>query len=256
MRNSIREAAMVLVVLTCTSVAGAADSVAYNEWRFDSDANPASPDVSTNCSQAAVARIVKGDFASGWLNHFDTFGSVTGYWDMGRTGVVTLAHADPGIGERTLLVKVCQWQDGGIYNELASVAIPGATRTGSSVRTVVTVPNGTWVVEESRWTVPASVTSDDVVITSAFSGSLIESVAIEAAPSTEVSVSLAVQRVGNLVRLTWPVAASGYALEWTSDLSSAAAWQPLGVTPAVEGDSFSVTTDAGTALRLFRLRRP
>jgi len=256
MFNLIRNITVTAAVLAVGGVAWAGDPGSYQQWRFESQANPASPEVNTAGGIGGSASVTPGRFASGWRPVLPGFNGQTGFWDLGRTGTISIANADLGAVERTLRVTVCQWQDGGVFSELANVVVAGGTRTATSQQTVCSTALGSWVSSESQWTVPAGVSGESILITSAFDGSVIESVAVENSAGAGTSVALAIRRSGSQVQLVWPVSAQGYALESTTNVADPSSWHPVDGQPSVEGDNNVVTTEAGETVRLFRLRRP
>ena len=65
---------------------------------------------------------------------------------------------------------------------------------------------------------------------------------------------LAIQKAGASVTLTWPVTIYNEVLETTTSLSTAS-WAPVSTTPAVSGETKSVTLAASSASQFFRLKR-
>jgi hypothetical protein len=153
-------------------------------WRFDTNANPAQPEAGTNPYGGADATMVVGPFGSGWLNRLSSLGTNTGYWDLGRTGTMTLTipnRTDASTNSyKDVWVQVTQWQDGGIYNEYAAVSIPGATLLGGQRQLVVNgIANGGWWLDLTRWRLAPNPVSETILITSAFNGSVIDQVVVD-----------------------------------------------------------------------------
>ena len=67
-------------------------------------------------------------------------------------------------------------------------------------------------------------------------------------------VQLSVTRSGRNVILSWPESATGYVLESTATLP--AGWTAVADAPVVSGGTKSVTVDASTGTRFYRLTRP
>src|SRR5688572_3488773 len=107
---------------------------AYREWRFDSGANPSSPELSSAAAPAQAA-VDAGLFSIGWNHQVPGMGAdQSGLWDLGRSGTITMMLNNAGVAEpavyQRISVQVSQWLDGSIYSERANVSVPGATPAG------------------------------------------------------------------------------------------------------------------------------
>ena len=67
--------------------------------------------------------------------------------------------------------------------------------------------------------------------------------------------TLAVSRAGKTALLSWPTSAAGFVLESTATLSPQS-WVPVTTPWVVVGDQNSVTADASSGTRFYRLRKP
>jgi trimeric autotransporter adhesin len=65
---------------------------------------------------------------------------------------------------------------------------------------------------------------------------------------------LAIRRVADALRLSWPASAQGYVLEYAPNTQSAN-WQPLGIAPESAGDELAVEIIPADTQGFFRLRR-
>src|SRR5882672_1525437 len=107
----------------------------HQEWRFDTASNPLTAEVCLG-SAPHSATVTPGLFALGWQSALPGLGDASGFWDLGSRGTISaplpalVTSPEPSL--RYILVSVFQYQDGGIYSELATVFVPGATyvRTG------------------------------------------------------------------------------------------------------------------------------
>ena len=68
-------------------------------------------------------------------------------------------------------------------------------------------------------------------------------------------MALSISRNHNTLRIQWPAASAGFALESAHALQ-ADAWAVVPISPIVEGDQNVVTVEAETGTQFFRLRRP
>ena len=62
------------------------DGTTYQEWRFDTNENPAFPEDVENPYGNPSAEITVGDFGEGWFHELPGLGSKTGFWDIGGSG--------------------------------------------------------------------------------------------------------------------------------------------------------------------------
>ena len=65
--------------------------------------------------------------------------------------------------------------------------------------------------------------------------------------------TLAVARVNNLVKISWPTSASDFHLQVTGTFS---AWTNVTATPVVVGNQNTLTLDPATAPQFYRLKKP
>ncbi len=238
------------------SVPGGA--LAQLEWQFESDANPAVPEVNLNGPAGAQAAIGPGRMSLGWQKQLPGLGQKTGYWDLGENGTITLNLGSPhGIaGVDHVRVRVCQWFDDGIYGSLASVVVPGAKQIGSDVYEVDSGPVGGWMVDETVWELEPGTTLSSVLINGPPTGAVIDEIAVEmmtVSPGSAVLL-ISVLRDGR-VEISWPVSAGRATLEANTDLRNPEGWVQVGVQPQLDGGRYVVVVDAGETMQFFRLRQ-
>jgi hypothetical protein len=271
MNTAINRMAMVAVAMTAlvardgvaadgadTSWRGQPGST-HQEWRFDTGANPLTAEV-CNAGAPHTATMTPGQFALGWRSQLPGLGDASGYWDMGSSGRITTPLpslvSEAGTSVRYILVSVCQYQDGGIYGELAAVSIPGATyvRTGVDFTAIGAV--GEWQVNQTLWRVEAGESAGQVTVTGAANGSIVDQVVIEAGIPVSAPPLLAVRALGAVVEIAWAASLQGFVLESNSDLDDAQGWQGVNAVPQVVGDEQRVQVPAGGSGVFFRLRKP
>ena len=268
-RQMIMRNTMIRVVtVAALAVAGLATEIpaqaagTRQEWRFDTGANPAPPEVCDRINSIDRASITPGEFNSGWQDQLPGLGSATGFWDLGRSGRIVLPIASGALtgeaGGTPIRVRICQWLDGGIFNTRATISVAGATRSGGSCTNRESCAMGGWEVDESVWLLPEGQTAGDLTITGAVNGSLIDLLVVATGASeSPVQLGIRPSALGNnRVELSWPASATGYALESTTDLTAPIGWQPVSGTPLTVGDRLVVTVEANVAARFFRLRKP
>jgi hypothetical protein len=231
----------------------------HQQWRFDTGSNPHTAEICQN-SPADQATVAAGQFALGWQSQLPGLGDATGFWDLGRQGRITAALppvvTDSTDHVRYILVSVCQYQDGGIYSELATVSIAGATfvRAGVDFTEVGTI--GEWTVDQSLWRVDEGVTAGPVTITAATDGSIVDVITVEAGAPTSGLARLAIRRLGAEIEVAWALELQGYVLESNAGLSNPQGWQPVAAPVTVSGNEQLVRLVAGQSAHFFRLRKP
>jgi hypothetical protein len=229
------------------------------EWRFDTGSNPLPAEVCQN-SPSDKAAMTPGQFALGWQNQLPGLGDATGFWDLGRNGTIAAALppfvTEPTPAVRYLLVSVCQYQDGGIYSEYATVTIPGATFRRTEVDFTAFGPLGEWTVDRTLWRVEAGVSAGPITITGAGNGSIVDLVVVEAGSPTSTPALLIIRRAGDRVEVAWSVQLQGFVLESNPNLGNPQGWQLVDAPVMVAGDEQFVRLAAGDSARFFRLRKP
>jgi hypothetical protein len=255
---------MVLAVLTACAVSAnrtqaTAPTGGVYEWRFDSGANPAVPEVSGG--GGAQAAISPGDFSDGWIPTAAILGAAQGIWDLGKSGTIALSLPAGAVGASGLVtVKVAQYYDqgGALYSELATVSVPGAETVGINASVTGTTSTGGWFADETQWRVAAGSTVSSVLITGAGGGSLIDSVVVQSSLTVPPPV-LTIQPAGpggGQVQISWPAGPAGAVLESTADLNDPNGWTAVPEAIQTTGNTSSVTLDAVGGARFYRLRQP
>jgi len=232
----------------------------HQEWRFDTGSNPLAAEVCLNGAPHS-ATMAPGPFALGWQSQLPGLGNATGFWDLGRSGTISsplpdfITSPEPSI--RYILVSVCQYQDGGIYSELATVAVPGATyvRTGVDFSDFGTL--GEWTVDQTLWRVDAGESAGPVSITGAGNGSLVDKVILEAGTPAAQPALLKIRSLGgSAVEISWAASLQGFVLESNGDLNDPQGWQLVDAQVQVSGDQQFVQLAGSGSARFFRLHMP
>ena len=237
----------------------------HYEWQFRSSTTPSAPEVVQGSAGTPLATITPDPiFAVGWLAGKSFLGSAQGIWDLGREGSVTLTDpcglggsADPA---RSVTVSVVQYEDGGIYAQLARVSVPGATPVGARTRRGSAASGlGNWMVSETEWRADAGVPVDSVVITGAPGGSLIDQVAVDSVPVV-TQPSLTIRKAGAAdtaqVEISWPSNYGHAVLESSADLHAPSGWSAVdAAVQETNGTSF-VTLEVVRSAQFYRLKLP
>ena len=149
----------------------------YQEWRFGTDANPATLDVVSNPYGTPVATPSPDEVtSSGWWDTFPVFGTRQGFWDLGGGGTITVDL--PAIQYTEIWVEVLYFRD---LSVKPVVTVPGGEAIGSESETVETVSPGVWLNERTKWRIPAGTAAGRIVVTAdAAWGSVVDRVAVEA----------------------------------------------------------------------------
>lgn len=164
----------------------------FQEWRFDTDANPAVPEVSSNPYGTAQANISLGEYAVGWIaGPLAGFGTQTGLWDMGfgppyqGPGIMALNVPNrPGSSSSSyalIAVQITEFVDNSYYYP-ATVSIPNATLVDSKISLVEKMPvplTGGWYSYQTTWRLAPSPAEETITITANDLGGIIDQVVID-----------------------------------------------------------------------------
>jgi hypothetical protein len=150
----------------------------FQDWRFSTEANPASPEEGTHTYGNAEAAVTVGVLGVGWLDQLSGFGAATGYWDLGSQGNVEVSiPVRPG-ASRLVSVQVVQYI-GGPY-QYASVEAAGATFMGRQRQFVEAAPPlGDWWVDVTLWRVETAPATQTIVVQGATNGSVVDRVVVD-----------------------------------------------------------------------------
>jgi uncharacterized repeat protein (TIGR01451 family) len=153
----------------------------YQNWSFHRPGNPSSPEdvISPGSPQAGITL---GALALGWQDVLVGFGCRQGYWDLGRSGQMSLAVPNiPGspTSYKNIQVQVVEFQDSLAYNQLAGVSIAGASMLSESQTTVETTLTGSWVVHRSVWRLAPCPNGETVLITAPAGSALVDQVVVD-----------------------------------------------------------------------------
>ena len=182
----------------------------FQEWRFGTSANPASPEVVTNPNGSPTAAINVGPYGSGWLGQLPGMGTQFGYWDMGSAGIVTCnvpngAVPPPGCS-MLVSVQATYFRD---ITQAPTVVVTGGTRIRGQTIVVENVPTGgDWRLDQSYWRVPAAPAMGSTTVTSSSQwGSVVDQVVVDAVcPKSPGTVGQTKPLPdGTLVDLTGPI---------------------------------------------------
>lgn len=125
----------------------------YQEWRFNTSANPAAPENVSNIYGSCGAVMNVGPFGEGWVSQLPGFGNQSGFWDLGSAGTIGFSVASnplPPVGTKGWVsVQVTYFRD---ITQAPVVNVPGATRIKGETRVVETPSTGgQWLLDQSYW---------------------------------------------------------------------------------------------------------
>ena len=158
----------------------------YQHWRFDTAVNPVRPEAASNPYGDSLATIVLGDFGEGW---YDTvaFGSMTGVWDMGRSGTMTLDISNISTQVQSMEIRVQV-----TYFESITGAPSITVENGGFIsgRTIVVEEDalGEWLLYQGVWQISPGQARTTITLTSAFNGSVIDQVVVDTAAAADCFV--------------------------------------------------------------------
>jgi hypothetical protein len=177
------------------------------EWKFGTDANPATPEVMNNPYGMPTASISVSMFGAGWLDQLPGMGTQTGYWDLGEGNItLNIANTPFPLPYKEIYVQVTYYRD---INQAPSVTVPTAQFISGKTLTVETVPTGgAWMLDQSIWRIEPNPTSEQVIITGATHwGSVVDQVVVDTicAPEPASLALLGVAGTMMLARRRWTV---------------------------------------------------
>ena len=152
--------ALISVTILCALSAGAgADAPSwrgtpgstFQEWRFDTNANPSGPESVDNAFGTPSAAVdYEPPFGTGWKNTLPAvYGSAQGWWDIARGSIVLSIIDSPNIAAhvwKDIQVQVTYWQD---INMAPSVGVtPSGSLVSKTTRLVESGPvGGAWYAD-------------------------------------------------------------------------------------------------------------
>ena len=156
------------------------EGTTYQEWRFDSNNNPALPEVINNPYGNANAVIVVDFFGSGWLDQLPGLGNQTGYWDIGgQDGKITVNIDNlPAMPRKEIWIQVTYFQD---ITAPPIVNVSGAQYiSGQKILLYHVSTGGDWFVDQSIWRINPSPSSEQIIFTSNPSwGAIIDQIIVD-----------------------------------------------------------------------------
>jgi hypothetical protein len=155
----------------------------FQQWTFGVSNNPASipAELITNAYGTPIGNLAPGIYSADYINYDPFLGCRQGIWDMGKVGALTLSVPNAPVAlSKYAQVQVTQYRDG-LYNQNASVIIPGATLLSQQQQTLETTTfGGLWVVEKSVWKLDSfSSGPAQVLITAGTNSTLLDRVVVE-----------------------------------------------------------------------------
>jgi hypothetical protein len=156
------------------------EGTTHQEWRFDTPANPAVPEVISNQYGSAVAAISVGGMGSGWLDQLPAMGTQTGYWDISGQGgaiVIDIDNRPVPLAYKEIWIQVTYYKD---LTQAPLVDVPGAARLGGQSLLVENAPPiGAWMLDQSIWRLEPNPPHEQIVILPHGDGSVIDQIVVD-----------------------------------------------------------------------------
>lgn len=190
---------LILILLFCLviSLSGRADDLVqpdwrgeerttYQHWTFDTNNNPAIPEVNDNDYGTATATVTPNKFGSGWLDQLPGLGSQNGYWDLGgyrdpcSTGgkIVLEIDNEPKTGFlKEIWIQVTYFND---LTEAPFIQVPGAALVKEETYTVEEVDTGgEWLLDQSIWRIVPTPSHETIIVQSGQNGCVIDQIVVD-----------------------------------------------------------------------------
>lgn len=153
----------------------------FQRWTFNTNANPASPELASNPYGSPQAEVTVGPFGAGWLWDL-RFGTNRGYWDLGRGGTISISIPDdpsaPTGAWKYVWVQVTHWEDSGIFTAPA-VGVSGGVLVSTRRQVVEPTYFGQWALHQSLWRLEPSPAQETVTLTAGPKGAVVDQVVVD-----------------------------------------------------------------------------
>jgi len=151
----------------------------YQHWRFDTNENPAQPEIINNPYGQATATMTIGDFGEGWAEDLSL--GLTGLWNLGGLGgsvLLDIPSQSSVVEYKDILVQVTYYT--GIV-EAPTIDVPGATFLNEvTILVLDDPPLGKWELHQSHWRIyPAPDHEQILIISDPIWGSVIDQIVVD-----------------------------------------------------------------------------
>ena len=241
----------------------------FQEWMFETPANPAAPELEENPFGSATASMTIGLFGEGWFFMLPGLGDQMGFWDLGGEGgriLIDLDNATIPNAYKEVHVQVTYFLD---LSQPPTVEVPGGqlveelSETGVLVEQVPT--GGEWLLDLLVFRIEPSPGHEQIIVRSDPGwGSVIDQIIVDTrcVPDPADITDVYWNQATTSVKLTFTSTAGG---DYTVETAEADAytdgltWSDLTTLTAV-GAATTVTDDLSTnplshAFRFYRVRR-
>jgi hypothetical protein len=226
----------------------------FADWRFDTSANPTSPEASVNAYGPPSASVTVIPSGAGWISQLGGFGSQSNFWSLGPAGDVTVSIPNkPGVSpdsSKFVWVQTTEFIDNFIYFP-ASVSIPGASLIAASAPQLVEAvgsPSVGWFVYQSLWRLDPSPSTNSVTVTAGIYDSLIDQIVVDTICITNPDTYVDVNYSGpDCTLVGWPNSVAP--LDKPLNLLAFASFQ-MGVDTAPAGGTVSVAAGTYAAVNI------
>jgi hypothetical protein len=153
------------------------------QWTFVVSNSPAFPEAASNPFGLAQATLVVGPFGKGWLNQRTGFGTNTGFWDLGRSGSITLTvPGQPNTSSgayQYLAVEIIRWTDLGIYRPAPTLSLSNATLVGTQQLQVGSGTLGVWMLDQSVWRLESCLDAQTLTLLAPTNGAIVDQIVVD-----------------------------------------------------------------------------
>ena len=149
------------------------DGTTYEEWSFDTGANPATPEVWNNPYGTPSAQITPHVYSDGW------YASVLGrdgVWGDLESVTINIDNRDEPLEYKEIWIQIAYYL---APNNAPIVNVQGALPLGGETRQLETYAPGSWYLQQSMWRIEPNPDHEIIVITTGSMGMTIDQIVVD-----------------------------------------------------------------------------
>ena len=195
MKSSILKTVIASVAILCAApTLSFGLSGTYQDWQFATSGSPAPADPGMinpyGSSTATIGTVGNPESGPAWIFQDPSYGTNTGYWNLGGSGAVLLDIAGLSSAEpEGVDLQIVQWYNGDNYNGALSFVGTSQEFTFVGRIDLGSVPGGRWVQDSYHLDLPQSSSLEFLVLSSP-GGSLVDRITVTTVPEPSVVVLL------------------------------------------------------------------